>query len=48
MPIFHDMVEDFVEVFMDDFSVFMNFFDVCLQNLDKLLAICEDTNFVLI
>ncbi|GJY31482.1 reverse transcriptase domain-containing protein [Tanacetum coccineum] len=36
--IFHDMVEDFMEVFMDDFSVFGNSFDYCLANLDRMLA----------
>nr|GEY05071.1 putative reverse transcriptase domain-containing protein [Tanacetum cinerariifolium] len=30
--IFHDMVEDFMEVFMDDFSVFGNSFNHCLVN----------------
>lgn len=47
MAIFHDMVEDSVEVFMDDFSVFgKTSFDVCLGNLEKVLARCEDTNLV--
>ncbi|GJX31380.1 reverse transcriptase domain-containing protein [Tanacetum coccineum] len=45
--IFHDMVEDFMEVFMDDFSVFGNSFDRCLANLDRILARCEETNLVL-
>ncbi|GKC67220.1 reverse transcriptase domain-containing protein [Tanacetum coccineum] len=45
--IFHDMVEDFMEVFMDDFSVFGNSFNCCLANLDKILARCEETNLVL-
>ncbi|GJT09334.1 reverse transcriptase domain-containing protein [Tanacetum coccineum] len=45
--IFHDMVEDFMEVFMDDFSVFGNSFNCCLANLDRMLAICEETNLVL-
>ncbi|GJV32861.1 putative nucleotidyltransferase, ribonuclease H [Tanacetum coccineum] len=45
--IFHDMVEDFMEVFMDDFSVFDNSFDQCLNNLDKMLGRCEETNLVL-
>ncbi|GKA35126.1 putative nucleotidyltransferase, ribonuclease H [Tanacetum coccineum] len=45
--IFHDMVEDFIEVFMDDFSVFGNSFDQCLNNLDKMLDRCEETNLVL-
>ncbi|GKB61207.1 DNA-directed DNA polymerase [Tanacetum coccineum] len=45
--IFHDMVEDFMKVFMDDFSVFSNSFDYCLANLDRMLARCEETNLVL-
>ncbi|GJR03931.1 reverse transcriptase domain-containing protein [Tanacetum coccineum] len=45
--IFHDMVEDFIEVFMDDFSVFGNSFDCCLANLDRMLARCEEINLVL-
>ncbi|GJV59602.1 reverse transcriptase domain-containing protein [Tanacetum coccineum] len=45
--IFHDMVEDFMEVFMDDFSVFGNSFNCCLANLDQMLARCEETNLVL-
>ncbi|GJY87693.1 reverse transcriptase domain-containing protein [Tanacetum coccineum] len=36
--IFHDIVEDFMEVFMDEFFVFGNSFDWCLANLDKMLA----------
>nr|GEW81199.1 DNA-directed DNA polymerase [Tanacetum cinerariifolium] len=36
--IFHDMVENFMEVFMDDFSVFDNSFDCFLTNLDRMLA----------
>ncbi|GJW05461.1 reverse transcriptase domain-containing protein [Tanacetum coccineum] len=47
MAIFHEMVEDFMEVFMDDFSVFGNSFDQCLNNLDKMLGRCEETNLVL-
>nr|GFA03652.1 reverse transcriptase domain-containing protein [Tanacetum cinerariifolium] len=45
--IFHDMVEDFMEVFMDDFLVFDNSFYQCLYNLDKMLGSCEETNLVL-
>ncbi|GKD75736.1 reverse transcriptase domain-containing protein, partial [Tanacetum coccineum] len=45
--IFHDMVEDFMEVFMDDFLVFGNSFDQFLNNLDKMLGRCEETNLVL-
>ncbi|GKD86085.1 reverse transcriptase domain-containing protein [Tanacetum coccineum] len=35
--IFHELIEDSMEVFMDDFSVFGSSFDHCLQNLDKML-----------
>nr|GEU44264.1 hypothetical protein [Tanacetum cinerariifolium] len=42
MTAIHDMVEDFMEVFMDDFSVFGNSFDWCLNNLDKMLASKQD------
>ncbi|GJY84597.1 putative nucleotidyltransferase, ribonuclease H [Tanacetum coccineum] len=45
--IFHDMVKDFMEVFLDDFSVFGNSFDCCLANLDRMLVRCEETNLVL-
>ncbi|GJS95518.1 hypothetical protein Tco_0802486 [Tanacetum coccineum] len=37
LAIFHDMIEESIEVFMDDFSVFGNSFDKCLNNLDKKL-----------
>ncbi|GJV46227.1 putative nucleotidyltransferase, ribonuclease H [Tanacetum coccineum] len=45
--IFHDMVKDIMEVFMDDLSVFGNSFNCCLASLDKMLARCEETNLVL-
>ncbi|GJR02273.1 DNA-directed DNA polymerase [Tanacetum coccineum] len=41
-----DILES-VEVFMDDFSVFGNYFDNCLNNLDKMLQRCKDANLVL-
>ncbi|GJV84973.1 reverse transcriptase domain-containing protein [Tanacetum coccineum] len=47
LAIFHDMIEESVEVFMDDFSVFRNSFDKCLNNLDKMLQCCEDAHLVL-
>ncbi|GJU50184.1 reverse transcriptase domain-containing protein [Tanacetum coccineum] len=47
MAIFHDMIEETIEVFMDDFSVFRDSFSSCLSHLDKMLKRCEDTNFVL-
>ncbi|GJR48742.1 reverse transcriptase domain-containing protein [Tanacetum coccineum] len=44
LAIFHDMIEESVEVFMDDFSVFGNSFDNFLNNLDKMLQHCKDAN----
>nr|GEX07862.1 reverse transcriptase domain-containing protein [Tanacetum cinerariifolium] len=37
IAIFHDMIEETMEVFMDDFSVFGDSFSSCLSNLDKML-----------
>ncbi|GKC82925.1 reverse transcriptase domain-containing protein, partial [Tanacetum coccineum] len=47
MAIFHDMIEETMEVFMDDFSFFRDSFSSCLFHLDKMLKRCEDTNLVL-
>ncbi|GJT71478.1 reverse transcriptase domain-containing protein [Tanacetum coccineum] len=47
LAIFHDMIEESVKVFMDDFSVFENSFDKCLNNLDKMLQRCKDAHLVL-
>ncbi|GKF08868.1 reverse transcriptase domain-containing protein, partial [Tanacetum coccineum] len=47
MAIFHNMIEKTMEVFMDDFSVFVDSFDSCLSNLEKMLKQCKDTNLVL-
>jgi hypothetical protein len=35
--IFADFVEKYMEVFMDDFSVYGTSFDLCLKNLGKVL-----------
>ncbi|GKB87097.1 DNA-directed DNA polymerase [Tanacetum coccineum] len=42
LAIFHDMIEESMEVFMDDFSVFGNSFNNCLNNLDKMLQRYKD------
>ncbi|GJX67632.1 reverse transcriptase domain-containing protein [Tanacetum coccineum] len=47
LSIFHDMIEESVEVFMDDFSVFGNSFDTYLNNLDKILQCCKDAYLIL-
>ncbi|RDX69446.1 Retrovirus-related Pol polyprotein from transposon 17.6, partial [Mucuna pruriens] len=36
-----------MEVFMDDFMVYVDSFDACLENLSKVLKRCIDTNLVL-
>ncbi|KAK8560157.1 hypothetical protein V6N12_012960 [Hibiscus sabdariffa] len=45
--IFSDMNEDCLEIFMDDFSTFGDDFDSCLNNLEKVLTRCEESNLVL-
>lgn len=47
MSVFSDMVERFIEVFMDDFSVFGSNFDDCLHHLQLVLKRCEECNLVL-
>ncbi|GJS92667.1 reverse transcriptase domain-containing protein [Tanacetum coccineum] len=45
--IFHELIEDSMEVFMNDFSVFGSSFDHCLKYLKRMLKRCEETNLVL-
>jgi len=47
LSIFSDMVERFLEIFMDDFSVFGDSFDDYLTNLEMVLNKCEEKNLVL-
>ncbi|CAN6453582.1 unnamed protein product [Victoria cruziana] len=47
LSIFADMLDDTMEVFMDDFSIYGSSFDDCLQKLEKVLIRCEETNLVL-
>ena len=47
MAIFYDMIENFLKIFMDDFSIFGSTFDKCLHNLSLILQRCEDTNLIL-
>ncbi|XP_059309991.1 uncharacterized protein LOC132061144 [Lycium ferocissimum] len=47
MAIFTNIVDNYVEVFMDNFSIFGDSFDDCLSHLDVVLARCEETNLVL-
>ncbi|RDY07911.1 hypothetical protein CR513_07911, partial [Mucuna pruriens] len=45
--IFSDLLQDCMEVFMDDFTVYVDSFEACLSNLSKVLKRCIDTNLVL-
>ena len=47
MAIFSDYIDNFIEVFMDDFSVFGSSFDVYLANLSTVMKRCEEVNLVL-
>ncbi|XP_052113796.1 uncharacterized protein LOC127744942 [Arachis duranensis] len=44
LSIFSDMVEKFIEVFMDNFSVFGDSFNTCLHHLTLVLKRCQETN----
>ncbi|CAH9102258.1 unnamed protein product [Cuscuta epithymum] len=47
IAIFEKFIGDFMEVFMDDFSIFGESFDECLHNLEKVLIRCEETHLAL-
>ncbi|KAM1760453.1 hypothetical protein ACFX12_003322 [Malus domestica] len=47
VSIFSNFIEKIIEVFMDDFSVFGDSFDGCLENLTLILKRCVETNLVL-
>lgn len=47
VSIFLDYVENIIEVFMDNFTVYGDSFDTCLTNLTKVFQRCIETNLVL-
>ncbi|XP_027060968.2 uncharacterized protein [Coffea arabica] len=47
VSIFSEYVEKIIEVFMDDFSVYGESFENCLDNLKLILVRCIETNLVL-
>jgi hypothetical protein len=47
MSIFSDFIENYIEIFMDDFTVYDNSFDQCLDHLGKVLKCCNNTNLVI-
>ncbi|KAL0400140.1 UNVERIFIED_CONTAM: Retrovirus-related Pol polyprotein from transposon opus [Sesamum radiatum] len=46
ISVFGDFIDHFMEVFMDDFSVYASSFNACLVNLGKVLQRCEETKSV--
>jgi len=47
LSIFSDFLENCIEVFMDDFTVYGSSFDGCLDSLDRVLNRCIVSNLVL-
>ena len=47
MFMFSDFVEETMEIFMDDFSVYGSIFENCLENLETVLQRCQDKNLAL-
>ena len=47
MSIFSNLVEDVMEIFMDDFTVYGSSFDQCLKNLETVLQRCQDKQLAL-
>ena len=47
MSMFADLVEEAMEIFMDDFSVYGSSFEDCLEILETVLQRCQDTNLAL-
>ena len=47
MSMFSDLVEEAMEIFMDDFSVYGSSFENYLKNLKTILQICQDKNLAL-
>ena len=47
MSIFSDLVEEVMEIFMDDFTVYGSSFEQCLHNLGTVLQRCKDKNLAL-
>ncbi|RDX90596.1 Retrovirus-related Pol polyprotein from transposon opus, partial [Mucuna pruriens] len=45
--VFSDLLEYCMEVFMDDFTVYVESFEACLENLSRVLTRCIETNLML-
>ena len=47
MSMFSNLVEEAMEIFMDDFSVYGSSFEHCLENLETVFQRCQDKNLAL-
>ena len=47
LSLFSDMVEHFLEIFMDDFSIYGDSFEQCLHHLELVLQRCKEKNLTL-
>ena len=47
MSMFSDLVEEAMEIFMDDFSIYGSSFENCLENLETVLQRCQEKNLAL-
>ena len=47
MSMFSDMVEEAMEIFIHDFSVYGSSFEKCLENFEIVLQRCQDKNLAL-
>ena len=47
MFVFYDLVEEVMEIFMDDFSIYGSSFEDCVKNLETVLQRCQDKNLAL-
>ena len=47
MSMFSDFVEEAMEIFMDDFSIYGSSFEKCLEILETVLQRCQDKNLAL-
>ena len=47
LSLFSDMNEHFLEIFMDDFSIYEYSFDQCLHHLELVLQRCKEKNLTL-
>ena len=46
VSIFSDFLEDYIEVFMDDFTVYGSSFNACLVCFARVLNRCIETNLI--